>query len=163
VFRDFEKISLADVKPKQLAKMLGAKAKLLADSEKVYGSVIDYGDAKWATAAMFRVGQVYDNFAENLVAAAAAPPKDLAADQAQLYSDALNGYVVQMQDKAVELFTAGYQKAIQLQLYDANTAKIREALGRLASQKYPPERESRSRERAGDRPPTPELVTEVAR
>ena len=163
VFRDFEKISLADVKPKQLAKMLGAKAKLLADSEKVYGSVIDYGDAKWATAAMFRVGQVYDNFAENLVSAAAAPPKDLPPDQAQLYSDALNGYVVQMQDKAVELFTAGYQKAIQLQLYDANTAKIREALGRLAAQKYPPERESRSHERGGDRPPTPELVTEVAR
>jgi len=163
VFREFEKISLGDAKPKQLAKMLQAKAKLLGDSEKIYGSVIDYGDAKWATAAMFRVGQVYDNFGENLVAAAAAPPKDLPPDQAALYSDALNNYVVQMQDKAVDLFTAGYQKAIQLQLYDQNTAKIREALGRLAAQKYPPERESRAHDRTGDRPPTPEIVTEVAR
>ena len=72
-------------------------------------------------------------------------------------------YVVDIQDKAVELFTAGYQKAIQMQVYDEYTAKIREALGRLAADKFPPERESRSRERIGDRPPTPESSTEVAR
>ena len=65
--------------------------------------------------------------------------------------------------QAVNLFTAGYQKAIQMQVYDEYTAKIREALGRLASDKFPPERESRQKERIGDRPPTPEIVTEVAR
>ncbi|MBA3540920.1 MAG: hypothetical protein H0T79_15010, partial [Deltaproteobacteria bacterium] len=43
------------------------------------------------------------------------------------------------------------------------TAKIREALGRLDASKFPPEREARSKERVGDRPPTPELVTEIAR
>jgi len=65
--------------------------------------------------------------------------------------------------EAVELFAAGYKKAIELQVYDEYTAKIREALGRLAAQKYPPERESRTRERIGDRPPVPELVTEIVR
>ena len=35
--------------------------------------------------------------------------------------------------------------------------------GRLAAQKYPPERESRAKERIGDRPPSPDLVTEIAR
>jgi len=50
-----------------------------------------------------------------------------------------------------------------MQVYDEYTAKIREALGRLAGDKFPPERESRSRERIGDRPPTPEIVTEVSR
>jgi len=34
-----------------------------------------------------------------------------------------------------------------MQVYDEYTAKIREALGRLAGDKFPPERESRSRER----------------
>jgi len=70
---------------------------------------------------------------------------------------------VQIQDKAVEAFTVGYKKAIEMQVYNEYTAKIREALGKLASQKYPPERESRAHERMGDRPPNPDVVTEVAR
>ena len=160
IFREYEKVTL-DVKPAQLEKALKQKSRLLAEAEKTYLSVVDYQDLKWATAALYRVGQVYDGFAESLVNAAT--PKGLAADQAQAYRDALDAYVVTIQDKAVELFTAGYQKAIQMQVYDEYTAKIREALGRLAGDKFPPERESRSRERIGDRPPTADLVTEIAR
>jgi len=162
IFRDYEKVSL-DVKPSLLEKTLKTKGKLLADAEKVYTSVIDYQDLKWATAALFRVGQVYDGFAEALATAAGKPPAGLTADQIQAYQDAINAYVVDIQDKAVTLYTAGYQKAIQMQVYDEYTAKIREALGRIAADKFPPEKEARTRERIGDRPPTPELVTEVAR
>ena len=126
-----------------------------------YLSVVDYNDLKWATAALFRVGQVYDGFAESLVNATT--PKGLSTEQAQAYRDALDAYVVDIQGKAVELFTAGYQKAIQMQVYDEYTAKIREALGRLAADKFPPERESRGKERVGDRPPTPAYQTEVTR
>ncbi len=160
IFKDYEKVTL-DVNPSKLEKALKQKTKLLSEAEKVYTSVVDYQDLKWATAALFRVGQVYDGFAESLVNAAT--PKGLTPDQAQAYRDALDVYVVDIQGKAVDLFTAGYQKAIQMQVYDEYTAKIREALGRLASDKFPPERESRSRERIGDRPPSPEIVTEVSR
>ncbi|MBA3453165.1 MAG: tetratricopeptide repeat protein, partial [Deltaproteobacteria bacterium] len=160
IFKDYEKVTL-DVNPAKLEKALKTKTKLLSEAEKVYTSVVDYQDLKWATAALFRVGQVYDGFAESLVNAAT--PKGLSADQQQAYRDALDVYVVDIQDKAVELFTAGYQKAIQMQVYDEYTAKIREALGRLNADKFPPEREARSRERIGDRPPSPEIVTEVSR
>ncbi|HSK04101.1 MAG TPA: tetratricopeptide repeat protein [Kofleriaceae bacterium] len=162
VFREYEKVTL-DVKPAQLEKALKSKSKLLADAEKVYGSVIDYQELKWATAALFRMGQVYDGFAEALAIAGNKPPPGLSPDQVQAYQDTINEYVVNIQDKAVELFATGYKKAIELQVYDEYTAKIREALGRLAAQKYPPEHESRSRERIGDRPPSPELVTEIIR
>ena len=94
--------------------------------------MIDYQDLKWATAALFRVGQVYDGFAEALATAASKPPGSLTPDQVQAYQDAINAYVVDIQDKAVTLYTAGYQKAIQMQVYDEYTAKIRESLGRLA-------------------------------
>jgi len=160
LFREYEKITL-EVPPAKLEKALKAKSKLLSDAEKIYWSVVDFKDPKWSTAALYRIGQVYDGFAESLVNAPT--PKGLPADQAQAYRDALDVYVVDIQGKAVELFTAGYQKAIQMQVYDEYTAKIREALGRIAADKFPPERESRSRERIGDRPPVPELVTEVAR
>lgn len=160
IFKEYEKVTL-DVNPNKLEKALKAKTKLLAEAEKVYTSVVDYQDLKWATAALFRVGQVYDGFAESLVNAST--PKGLTPDQAQAYRDALDVYVVDIQGKAVDLFKAGYQKAIQMQVYDEYTAKIREALGRIDGDNFPPERESRSRERIGDRPPTPEIVTEVAR
>ncbi|HEU4729271.1 MAG TPA: tetratricopeptide repeat protein, partial [Kofleriaceae bacterium] len=162
IFRDYEKVSL-DVKPALLQKTLKTKGKLLAEAEKVYTSVIDFQDLKWATAALFRVGQVYDGFAEALATAAQKPPASLTPDQVQAYQDAINAYVVDIQDKAVTLYTAGYQKAIQMQVYDEYTAKIREALGRIASDKFPPEKESRTRERIGDRPPAPEIIQEVAR
>ena len=116
---------------------------------------------KWATAALYRVAQVYDGFAESLVNATT--PKGLPADQAQAYRDTLDMYVVNIQSKAVELFSTGYTKAIQMQVYDEYTAKIREALGRVAADKFPPEREGRSRERSADRALEPEMVTEVAR
>jgi tetratricopeptide (TPR) repeat protein len=160
IFREFEKVTL-DVKPAQLEKALKTKTKLLGEAEKTYLSVVDFQDLKWATAALYRVGQVYDGFAESLVNAAT--PKGLTPEQAQAYRDALDVYVVDIQGKAVELFAAGYQKAIQMQVYDDYTAKIREALGRLAADKFPPEHEARSRERIGDRPPAPALVQEIAR
>ncbi len=160
IFKDYEKVTL-DVNPAKLEKALKTKTKLLSEAEQAYTSVVDYQDLKWATAALFRVGQVYDGFAESLVNAST--PKGLSADQQQAYRDALDVYVVDIQGKAVDLFTAGYQKAIQMQVYDEYTAKIREALGRLAADKFPPEREARSRERIGDRPPSPEIVTEVTR
>jgi cellulose synthase operon protein C len=162
VFREYEKISL-DVKPAQLTKALANKSKLLEKAEKVYVSVADFQDLKWATAALYRYGQIYDAFAEALATAAASPPPSVPADLVEAYQDKLNEIVVTIQDKAVAAFEAGYQKAIQMQVYDENTAKIRTALGRLAAQKYPPERESRSKVRVGDRPPMPELVTEIAR
>ena len=134
---------------------------MLGEAEKVYTSVVDYQDLKWATAALYRVAQVYDGFAESLVNAST--PKGLSQAEQDAYREALDVYVVNIQSKAVELFKAGYTKAISMQVYDEYTAKIREALGRLAADKFPPEREARSRERIGDRPPTPEIVQEIAR
>lgn len=160
IFREYEKVTL-DVPPAKLEKALKQKSKLLAEAEKVYLSVVDYQDLKWATAALYRIAQVYDGFAESLVNAST--PKGLSPDQQQAYRDALDVYVINIQNKAVDLFSAGYTKAIQLQVYDEYTAKIREALGRLAADRFPPEREARSKERSGDRPPQLEFVTEVAR
>ena len=162
ILRDYDKVTL-DVKPVQLTGALKTKSKLLADAEKVYLSTVDYQDLKWATASLYRVGQIYDAFGEALTAAANKPPPGLPPDQVTAYQDAVNGYVVQMQDKAVTAFEAGYGKSIQMQVYDEYTAKIREALGRLAADKYPPEHEGRTHERTGDRPPKVDYVTEVAR
>jgi hypothetical protein len=162
ILRDYEKVSL-DVKPSQLNKALTTKKKLLDQAEKVYFSVVDYQDLKWATASLYRVGQIYDQFAEAIANAAAKPPASLKPDEVQIYQDRLNDVVLDIQKQAETLYSTGYGKAIQMQVYDEYTAKIREALGRLSPKKYAPEREARAKGRSGDRPPNPELITEVAR
>jgi TolA-binding protein len=162
IFKEYEAVSI-DVKPKQLGAALTKKTKLLAEAEKVYFSIAEFNDLKWATAALYRDGQIYEVFADALAKAAEKCPASLKPEECQAYQDAINEKVVQIQDKAVEAFTVGYTKAIQMQVYNDYTAKIREALGRLAAQKFPPEHEARSKERSGDRPPNPEMVTEVAR
>lgn len=160
VFRQYEAVKI-DVKPRELTKALKKKLELLGKSKAVYESVTEYDDPKWATAALYRTGQIYDSFAEALTNTQT--PPGLSEADAQAYRDAMDLVVVETQDKAVEYFSAGYQKAIQIQVYDQYTAKIREALGRLAADKFPPEREGRAKERAGDRPLGMDVVKEVAR
>jgi hypothetical protein len=110
---------------------------------------------------LYRVGQIYDSFAEAL--RTAPTPNGLSEAEATAYRDALDSYVLDIEEKAIELYAAGYAKAIQMQVYDSYTKKIREALGRLSSNQFPPEREIRGEVRAGDRPLEAELVDEVVR
>jgi tetratricopeptide (TPR) repeat protein len=162
VFRQYEAISL-DVKPKQLTATLKKKKALLDKAQGVYFTIATFQDPKWGTAALYRVGQIYDQFSDALAQAADHPPAALSDAEKQAYQDAVNQYVLDVQEAAVSAYSTGYEKAIQAQVYDEYTAKIRAALARLASDKYPPENEARSKERTGDRPLVPELATEVAR
>ena len=135
VLRDYEKVSL-DVKPKLLQKTLKKKSELLGKAQGIYLSVVDYEDLKWATASLYRVGQIYDSFAEAL--RTAPTPAGLSEAEATAYREALDSYVLDIEEKAIELYSTGYAKAIQMQVYDGYTKKIRDALGRLSSQQYPP-------------------------
>lgn len=158
--RAYEKVSL-DVKPKLLQKTLKKKSELLGHAQEIYLSVVDLEDLKWATASLYRVGQIYDSFAEAL--RTAPTPGGLTEEEGNAYREALDGYVLDIEEKAIELYSTGYAKAIQMGVYDAYTKKIREALGRLSSTKFPPERESRSDVRSGDRPLDIDLVEEITR
>lgn len=160
VFKEYEQVSL-DVKPKLLEKTLKRKSELLGRAQTVYLSVVDYGDLKWSTASLYRVGQIYDGFAEAL--RTAPTPAGLSEAEATAYRDALDTYVIDIEEKAIELFSTGYSKAIQMQVYDGFTGKIREALGRLSANQYPPERESRSGQRIGDRAVPDELLEGIDR
>jgi tetratricopeptide (TPR) repeat protein len=160
VFRDFEKITL-DVKPSQLSSALKQKAKLLAEAKGIYLSVADFQDARWGDAALYRIGQIFDGFAESLVNAPT--PKNLPQDQQDAYRAALDEYVVQYQQNAVDAFNFGYQTVLKNQIYDEFTAKIRAALGKLDAKNFPPENEARQKDRQGDRAPNPDFITEIAR
>ncbi len=148
LYHEYAKVSLA-VKPNALDRALKKKTDLLLKAKGVYFSVIDYNDLRWATAALFRVGQTFELFAEEL--RNAPTPTDLSEADAEAYRGALDMTVLDIEDQAITLYATGYQKAIEMQVYDSSTAKIREALSRLSPEDFPPDREGRADERIGDR------------
>jgi TolA-binding protein len=160
VYRRFKRIKI-DVKPGRLKRTLSRKTKLLTEAQKIYKSVGDIGDLHWATAALYRRGRVWELFGKALTDAPT--PKGFTKAQAEAYRAGLDDYVVQVEDRAKAVYEGGYKQALQLQVYNKYTRLMREALGRIASSKYPPEREARDRVRIGDRPPKARLVKEVIR
>ncbi|MBL4634170.1 MAG: tetratricopeptide repeat protein, partial [Kofleriaceae bacterium] len=160
LYRKYDKVSLK-VKARKLDKALATKMKLLDQASTVYLDVVEINDASWATAALYRIGSVMEEFANSL-RDAPTPPGFSEAD-AELYREALDNEVITIEEKAIELYIVGYKKAIELKVYNEYTQKLRAALGRMAASQFPPAKESRGQQRLGDRTPTIGLTKEVIR
>jgi TolA-binding protein len=160
IFRDYSRIKL-DVKPGRLKRTLDKKTNLLTKAQEVYLDVVNFGDPQWAMAALYRIGAVYEGFAVSLREAPA--PPGFSKEEKELYRQELDNYVIDVEEKAIEAYTAGYGKALELKVYNEYTKKIRDALGKLAASQFPPERESRGPKRSGDRVPELDMVEEVKR
>jgi hypothetical protein len=160
IYRRYDRISL-DVRPRALGRTLKQKMKLLDEASVIYLDVVEYRDPEWATAALYRIGAVMEEFARSL--REAPTPSGLSADEQKLYREQLDNEVINIEEKAIELYTVGYQKALALKVYSEFTRKLREALGRMAASRFPPNKEAREGLRLGGVAPQPALVKEVVR
>jgi TolA-binding protein len=160
LYRKYDRISL-DVRPRLLGRTLKQKMKLLDQASVIYLDVVEYRDPQWATAALYRIGAVMEAFARSLREAPA--PAGLSAAEKKLYREQLDNEVITIEERAIELYTVGYQKALALKVYNEFTRKLREALGRMAASRYPPNKEAREGVRLGEQVPAPALVKEVVR
>jgi TolA-binding protein len=142
VFRQFERLQLAS-DPRKLKKTLDEKSMLLEKAKAVYIDVVTFNDPEWATAALYRIGEAYERFSKAL--RDTPTPPGLNAEEQQVYRDELEKVVVVVEEKAIDAYKGGYQKALQLNVYNEFTHKLRQALGRLAEQEFPPEAEARAR------------------
>jgi hypothetical protein len=159
-FKEYARVSLG-VKPPKLKRALARKTELLGEAQDIYLSVVEMGDPQWATAALYRIGWVYEIFASAMREAPV--PKGLSEAEAQVYRDELDHYVIDIEEQAIALYKTGHKKALELRVYNASTRLLREALARMAPSQVPPEAEARQDVRVGDRPPAPGLVVEVRR
>ena len=160
IFRQYETVSL-DVKPRKLQKALERKTKLLEKAQIAYAEVGEFDDPQWTTAALFRLANVFELYADSMRNARL--PKGLSDKEKKLYQEALENYIILIEEKAIGLYTDAYKRAIDIKVYNEYTSKLRSALGRMDSSTFPPVIEARSRVRFGDRPLDPELVEEVIR
>jgi TolA-binding protein len=135
IYREFDAAKL-DTKPAKLGASLDRKAKLLAQAKDVYLDVLSYSTAEWTTAALYRIGESYEAFARGLRDYPI--PKGLTQDQEDQYSEQLGTFALAFEEEAIGAYKSGYQRAMELAIYNTYTRKIREALGRLSAQEYPP-------------------------
>jgi TolA-binding protein len=136
---EFEKIQIAG-DMKGLGKRLQQKSEHLRKAAEVYGDVVEYRVSEWLTAALYKIGQSYELFAEALRNAPI--PQGLNEQEEQAYRDELAKFIVPIEERALEAYESGYHKALELRVFNTWTQKQREALTRLNDVQYPPLREA---------------------
>jgi tetratricopeptide (TPR) repeat protein len=157
---EFEQIKIeGDVK--QLAGRLKRKADLLKRASSALLDTAKLGVAEWTTASLYQVGSIYESFARSLVNSPA--PQNLTPEQAEAYRMQIDEFVVPIEEKSIEAYESGYQKALELGIFNAWTARMREALGRLNTEMYPPLSEVGFRLRAEGAGRLPGLIASTRR
>ena len=139
VLAEYEAIQIAGP-PEGLRQRLERKSELLRRAATIYADVVEFQVAEWITAALFQIGRSYELFAEAMRAFEV--PEGLSEDEEQVYMDQLAMFIIPMEERALEAFEGGYNRAIELRIYNRWTARLREALTRLNDVQYPPLRES---------------------
>jgi tetratricopeptide (TPR) repeat protein len=155
VLADFDKIKIeGDVA--QLKTRLKKKSELLKRAADTFLETAEIGVAEWTTAALYQIGVTYESFSKALLDSP--PPPSLTAEQKDLYSQQIDEFVVPIEEKSLEAYESGWQKAIELGIFNQWTAKMREALGRLNTELYPPLKEIGFEVRSRGPSPLPPLI-----
>jgi TolA-binding protein len=155
VLAKFEKIQIqGDVK--QLATRLKQKAALLKEAAQVFLDTVSLGVAEWSTAALYQIGHTYELFAKSL--RDAPPPPNLSETDREMFTSQIEEFVVPVEEKSLDAYENGWKKAIELGIYNQWTGKLREALGRLNAELYPPMHEIGLEVRSQSTTPLPALI-----
>jgi cellulose synthase operon protein C len=156
VLAKFEKIQIqGDVK--QLKARLKQKTELLKDAAKVLLDCVSMGVAEWTTAALYQIGHMYEAFAKSL-RDSPPPPEVKTEDQKSDYQAQIEEFAVPMEERSLDAYENGWKEANKLGIYNQWTAKMRDALGRLNSELYPPFKETGFEVRSQAPLPMPALI-----
>ncbi|HTM46593.1 MAG TPA: tetratricopeptide repeat protein [Polyangiaceae bacterium] len=135
ILAEFEAIQIeGDVA--QLKERLKKKSALLKNSANAFLQTAEMGVAEWTTAALYQIGFTYETFSKALEQSP--PPSNLTAEQTEQYKMQIDEFVVPIEERSLEAYESGWQKALELGIFNKWTAKMREALGRLNTEMYPP-------------------------
>jgi hypothetical protein len=156
ILAEFDKIKI-EGEVEQLKNRLKKKSDLLKKAADTFLETAEMGVAEWTTAALYQIGVTYESFSKALLDSP--PPAALTPDQKEQYSMQIDEFVVPIEEKSLEAYESGWQKAIELGIFNQWTAKMRAALGRLNTELYPPLKETGFEvSSGGGRAPLPPLI-----
>ena len=160
LYRDYEAVKI-EGGPRQLSKALERKAALLDEAKTVFMDVLPYKVPEWATAALLRIGQGYGLFAKSIRSTKV--PSSLSASEQEVYREELDKFVIVIEDKALAAYRTGYNKALEIGVYNRHTKALREALSDLDSTAFPLAAEIRLGPQVGENVDTPVVMQEIRR
>ena len=135
-WQDYKAIHFDTSNGRILKKRLAEKTKALARLEKDYTQVLTYGSGDWGIAALARIGMGYQDLAQNFLDAPT--PKNLNADQQEMYKSVLQEKAFPLQDKAIEAFEKALSKSYELSVYNQWTLDAQNDLLKFKPDAYQP-------------------------
>jgi len=115
--------------PESLARALEAKAELLLAAQGYYLRAVRAGNAEWAVAAGYRVGELYDELHARMTGASLPPGLDL--EEQRAYREELQRRVRVLLVKAIGVYEQTLQWARQAGVENAFVGRSQEALDRM--------------------------------
>jgi TolA-binding protein len=147
LFGDYGRIQL---RPPMAAmvRALKQKADLLKRAESMFLQVVSAGHLEWASAALFRIGDMYASFAQAIYQAPL--PAGLSAEEAEVYRQELQSLAFPIEDKALSAFQLSAETARKHAYSSQWTFKTIEMLRKLDPGRWPQEPEERPGSRWAD-------------
>ncbi len=128
-----------DASGSELKKRLDKKKDLLKAAGTVYADCATMGAGEWTTAALYRIGYVFEGFANALKAAK--PPANASEAEQDAFHEIVDPIATMFAEKAIDAYENGWKKAVELKIFNKWTAEMRAALARLNDVEYPALRE----------------------
>ncbi|MGZ6091086.1 MAG: tetratricopeptide repeat protein [Polyangiales bacterium] len=135
---EYDAITL-DASGDELKKRLNKKKELLKQAGTVFADVATMGAPEWTTAALYRIGYIFEGFANALKAAK--PPASASPAEQDAFHEIVDPIATQFSEKAIDSYEGGWKKAVELKIFNKWTAEMRAALARLNDVEYPALRE----------------------
>ncbi len=147
----FKKLAIAG-SGKEQQKLLKKKAEALKKVESKYMAILGFKQIEWTLASLFRVGQLYQNFTETILAAPCPPDVrktarkiGASADEVcEEYRVLLEENAANVEDKAVLAYEKTVGEARNLQVANAWTQRALVALNKLRRASWPLQKEAKS-------------------
>lgn len=124
---------------REVSRRLVAKLNRVDVLQRGYVEVLSTGSGEYGVAALYRVGRLYQDLAENLSESTC--PGRLTDEQCMMYEAELLEQARPLEAKAADAFNKAVMKGFELRLYNDWLRKSVSALNVLEPGRFPPERE----------------------
>ncbi|MCB9537833.1 MAG: tetratricopeptide repeat protein [Myxococcales bacterium] len=120
---------------KQQGKTIQEMQRRLKDLQRRYAEVIPYKSFDWTLAAFYRLGHIYQLFAEALYDAPI--PESFTPEEEDVYRTTLEDIALPIEDEAVKSYEVAIEKAREFKVTNEWTKRIVQALNKYKPSDYP--------------------------
>ena len=131
-FRNFQAFKISDAA--KIEKEAGQKQEKLVDLVNRYQEIIQLGSGEFTVAALFRMGEMHENFAKMLFDAPAPGGAQAVIDQ---YRSQIEKVAFPLRDEGNKFFEAAFQRSQEVQTFTEWTRKTYEKMVEMHPEKYP--------------------------